>query len=231
MNVDLIKSYQVEAAHALPPGVATARVHGHSFEVDIVLSGECDPQLGWLIDYAEVTNCFEETYAALDHHFLNEVEGMTDPSIEGMRAWLRERLAELLPDFKDVHVRIRGECAFNPVRLEADSALGLPARIGFGFEAAHALPRLPETHKCYRLHGHSFLVEVAAKNLDGLIPSLKGVYDALDHRCLNDIDGLSNPTSEVVSRWIWEHLSKDHADLEAVIVAETCTARCVYHGQ
>jgi len=111
----------------------------------------------------------------------------------------------------------------------------------FQFEAAHLLPLLPKKHKCRRLHGHSFQVEiVVAGPLD---PKLGWVMDyadmtevfgpiwkRLDHRYLNEIAGLENPTSENVAAWIWKQLKPRLPLLTEVIVAETCTARCVFRG-
>ncbi|MDX2114672.1 MAG: 6-carboxytetrahydropterin synthase QueD [Planctomycetota bacterium] len=111
----------------------------------------------------------------------------------------------------------------------------------FGFEAAHWLPTFPEGHKCRRLHGHSFMVEVV---VEGEVPPETGylidfadirraidpVQKALDHFCLNEIEGLSNPTSEMLARWIWERLKGPLPILVEVVVHETCTSRCSYRG-
>ncbi len=111
----------------------------------------------------------------------------------------------------------------------------------FGFEAAHRLPRVPEGHKCARLHGHSFRVEVHVEGpLDpGLVwvidfADLKAawqpVHDALDHRYLNDVEGLENPTSENLASWIWERLVRGGLPVSRIVVRETCTSGCVYEG-
>lgn len=111
----------------------------------------------------------------------------------------------------------------------------------FSFEAAHWLPTFPEGHKCRRLHGHSFQVEVI---VEGDMPVARGylvdygdiksaiepVEAALDHRCLNEISGLENPTSELIAAWIWDRLEAALPLLAEVIVEETCTTRCVYRG-
>ena len=112
----------------------------------------------------------------------------------------------------------------------------------FTLECAHRLPRVPEGHKCARMHGHSFRVTVrVAGELDERLGWLQDyaelsrafapVHEALDHRCLNDVQGLENPTSEVLARWIWERLRAELPLLAAVTVAETCTARCIYRGE
>ncbi len=235
MNVTLVKSYRFEAAHETLWGGAPC-LHGHSYLVEVVVGGECDPRLGWLMDYAEIGARFDGLYDAVDHHLLNEVEGLGDPTLEGLRQWLKTRLAERLERLQDVRVAITGAREFVAERLDAEAAVMLPDRVRFGFEAAHALPRLPEGHKCRRMHGHSFTVEIGA---DGVLDparsdvssTLRRVYDRLDHQCLNRIEGLDNPTSEEVCRWIWNDVSATLPGMESVIVAETCTARCTYHGQ
>jgi 6-pyruvoyltetrahydropterin/6-carboxytetrahydropterin synthase len=112
----------------------------------------------------------------------------------------------------------------------------------FQFEAAHLLPRLPKTHKCRRLHGHSFQVEVVVRGecdakLGWLIDyaeiskAFKPIWRRLDHRYLNQIPGLKNPTSENLAVWIWQRLRPKLPILSEIIVAETCNARCVYRGE
>ncbi len=112
----------------------------------------------------------------------------------------------------------------------------------FQFEAAHLLPRLPESHRCRRLHGHSFRAEIAVAgecdpDLGWLIDyaeitkRFKPLFEQLDHRYLNEVPGLDNPTSENIARWIWDRLKPRLPDLTEVVVAETCTARCIYRGE
>ncbi len=111
----------------------------------------------------------------------------------------------------------------------------------FTFEAAHSLPKFPEGHKCRRLHGHSFRVEVVvAGEVDpargylidygDIQAACEPVRAALDHRHLNEIDGLANPTAEVLASWIWRRLKPRLPLLASVVVHETCTSRCEYAG-
>ena len=125
--------------------------------------------------------------------------------------------------------------------LDPGFDMSLELRRTFQFEAAHLLPHLPADHKCRRLHGHSFRVEIAVTG--GLDPKLGWVMDyadiksafdplwqRLDHYYLNEIPGLENPTSENIAIWIWQQLKPRLPGLSEVVVAETCTARCIYRG-
>ncbi len=231
MKVELFKRFQFEAAHSTARGGdAAPKLHGHSYLVEVRLEGECREDLGWLVDYGEISDCFQPLFHQLDHHNLNEIEGLQDVTVAGVRRWIKERLTPAVAALKDVAVSVIGPCSYHPMVLPEEAEWDAPQRVRFGFEAAHALPNLPKTHKCSRMHGHSFRVEVGARDLIRLEDSLSRVYRELDHSCLNEIPGLHNATSEQISRWIWTRLAPDFPDLEAVIVAETCTARCVYRG-
>jgi len=111
----------------------------------------------------------------------------------------------------------------------------------FTFEAAHRLPNVPVDHKCARLHGHSFrarvTVEGAIGSASGWVVDFADIAEAceplraeLDHQYLNEIDGLENPTSEVIARWIWDRLAPHLRGLTAVTVQETCNAGVEYRG-
>lgn len=111
----------------------------------------------------------------------------------------------------------------------------------FGFESAHRLPNVPDGHKCGRLHGHSFRVRLTLRGEPGadtgwvmdfgdLKAAWKPLEETLDHRYLNEIPGLENPTSEVLARWIWDRMAPLLPELWAVSVRETCTAGCTYRG-
>ncbi|MGH7726365.1 MAG: 6-carboxytetrahydropterin synthase QueD [Candidatus Eiseniibacteriota bacterium] len=111
----------------------------------------------------------------------------------------------------------------------------------FRFEASHLLPNVPEDHKCRRLHGHSFRVAVRVEGevdprtgwvLDyaDIARAFEPVRLRLDHYHLNDIEGLANPTSEVLARWIWERLRPALPLLSSITVYETCNTSCTYRG-
>jgi 6-pyruvoyltetrahydropterin/6-carboxytetrahydropterin synthase len=109
------------------------------------------------------------------------------------------------------------------------------------FEAAHWLPRVAEGHRCRRIHGHSYLVTVV---VEGPVDEHSGwvvdyavleaatapVIGALDHRLLNEIDGLENPTSEAIARWIWDRVKPGLGPLVELRLHETHDTRCIYRG-
>jgi 6-pyruvoyltetrahydropterin/6-carboxytetrahydropterin synthase len=111
----------------------------------------------------------------------------------------------------------------------------------FTFEAAHRLTHVPEGHKCARLHGHSYRVEIHVTGpvgeTSGWVMDFQEIkdafapfYDQLDHHYLNEVDGLGNPTSENLSQWIWARLVTV-LPLAEVVVRETCTSGCIYRGE
>jgi 6-pyruvoyltetrahydropterin/6-carboxytetrahydropterin synthase len=113
------------------------------------------------------------------------------------------------------------------------------------FEAAHHLPHTPAEHKCHRVHGHSFEAEAAVSgdliqpegwimDFAELSDLLEGIRADLDHRLLNDIPGLENPTSEELARWIWLRLTPHLPDgvlLTRVSVRETCQSAVSYEAR
>jgi 6-pyruvoyltetrahydropterin/6-carboxytetrahydropterin synthase len=114
-------------------------------------------------------------------------------------------------------------------------------RKSFQIESAHRLPNVPAGHKCARLHGHSWVIEIVLEGPVGadtgwvmdfadVKAAFRPLYDQLDHHYLNDIPGLENPTSERLAIWIWERLKPELPLLSQVVIAETCTSRCAYRG-
>jgi 6-pyruvoyltetrahydropterin/6-carboxytetrahydropterin synthase len=112
----------------------------------------------------------------------------------------------------------------------------------FTIEAAHRLPNLPDDHKCSRLHGHSFRIEIHVSgdvdeatgwvvDFADISKAFKPLFESLDHHYLNEIEGLENPTSENLAKWVWQKLQKELPLLSSVVVQETCTAGCIYTGK
>lgn len=110
----------------------------------------------------------------------------------------------------------------------------------YRFEAAHFLPKVPPGHKCARMHGHSYMVEVV---IEGDVDPERGwlmdfaeideyaspIVRQLDHQVLNEIDGLANPTSELLAVWLWNKLAALPGLVE-LVVSETPSSRCIYRG-
>lgn len=108
MIVELSKKYHFEAAHALvsaPEGHRCRNTHGHTYEVEITVEGEVDPKFGWFLDYGDITSVVQPVIKQLDHHLLNEVEGLAIPTSENLCGWLWTRLEAGLPGLKEITVR------------------------------------------------------------------------------------------------------------------------------
>ena len=110
------------------------------------------------------------------------------------------------------------------------------------FEAAHRLPNVEAGHKCGRLHGHSFKTTIFVSgpvsetsgwiiDYSDISKAFNPIWEQLDHHYLNEIEGLDNPTSEVLVRWIWQRLKPQLPQLSKVLVNETCTSGCIYQGE
>jgi 6-pyruvoyltetrahydropterin/6-carboxytetrahydropterin synthase len=105
--LEIFKSFTLESAHRLPnvpAGHKCARVHGHSFRVEIHVRGPLHPQLGWVMDFADVKDAFEPLFRQLDHHYLNDVPGLENPTSEHLARWIWQRLQPVLPQLSAVVV-------------------------------------------------------------------------------------------------------------------------------
>src|SRR5262249_34866569 len=90
-TMDVFKSFTIEAAHSLPnvsPEHKCGRLHGHSFKVDVLVRGSVEEHTGWVVDYAEIKRAFQPLYEQLDHHHLNELEGLKNPTSENLARWI-----------------------------------------------------------------------------------------------------------------------------------------------
>lgn len=111
----------------------------------------------------------------------------------------------------------------------------------YEFEAAHQLPKVPPEHPCYRVHGHSYKVVIRVQDeVDeetGWVMDFAAIDEhvlplvaKLDHRLLNDVPGLENPTCELLAAWMWQRLTPRLPGLVEIEIAETRDARCIYRG-
>lgn len=105
--MEIYKEFVFEAAHRLPnvpEGHKCARLHGHSFKIRLYVEGEVDPHLGWVIDFADIKRAFKPYYEILDHNYLNEIEGLENPTAENLARWIWARMKPALPILSKVEV-------------------------------------------------------------------------------------------------------------------------------
>ena len=117
MRARLSKDFHFEAAHTLPrlpEGHQCRQLHGHSFKVEIVVEGEVDPEIGWVYDHSEISVAMEPVIEALDHAYLNDIEGLEQPTIETLAGWIWRRLEPTLPGLREViiHETPKARCIF-----------------------------------------------------------------------------------------------------------------------
>lgn len=108
MMTDIFKDFVIEAAHRLPnvpAGHKCSRLHGHSFNIRVVVEGDLDDSLGWVMDFADVSAAVAPFISQLDHHYLNEVEGLENPTSENIAKWLWQRLQPRLNGLSKIEVK------------------------------------------------------------------------------------------------------------------------------
>ncbi|HZR02380.1 MAG TPA: 6-carboxytetrahydropterin synthase [Burkholderiales bacterium] len=215
----------------LPPDHRARRLHGHSYlaKVRAVLPEGWAPFAGGGVStlHARLAACV----AHLDYRHLNEV--IEHPTDENLTRWVRARIDA--PAIRQVGIQSTADCG---VDMDAEGHVHVWRR--YRFESAHQLPNVPGGHKCGRMHGHGFEVIVHADqdlgdgalsvDYDHLDTLWAPLHAQLDHVCLNDIEGLHNPTSEVISHWIWQRLKPHLPELSWVTVYETGSCGAHFDG-
>lgn len=112
----------------------------------------------------------------------------------------------------------------------------------FHFDAAHYLPNVPEEHKCRALHGHTYQLTIfitdALATKEGWVmdfaiikQKIKTILAEIDHKLLNEVEGLENPTCEHVTIWLWKKIKTAIPALEKIELYETPTSGAVYSGE
>jgi len=119
MPFTLIRKYQIEAAHRLPhlpDGHKCKRLHGHSFHIEIVVRGDADPKLGWVVDYGVMDELFQPLFDRLDHRFLNEIPGLENPTSEMLALWIHRELASSLTGLAEIRISetCQESCIYSP---------------------------------------------------------------------------------------------------------------------
>ena len=103
--MEIYKEFTFEAAHRLPnvpEGHKCARLHGHSFRVTIFVEAPVDEHADWVMDFADVKSAFKPTLDRLDHYYLNEIEGLENPTRENLARWIWRELKPVLPQLSKV---------------------------------------------------------------------------------------------------------------------------------
>ncbi len=106
--MEIFKEFRIEAAHRLPnvpPGHKCSRLHGHSFRIEVHVSGEAGAESGWIMDFADLSDAFQPLHAQLDHNYLNEIEGLENPTSENLARWTWRRMKPALPLLSKIVVR------------------------------------------------------------------------------------------------------------------------------
>jgi 6-pyruvoyltetrahydropterin/6-carboxytetrahydropterin synthase len=125
MQVELTRIFHFEAAHRLPnlpPEHKCHRLHGHGYEVEVAVAGEVDPSQGWYVDYNDIKRVVRPLVEQLDHVYLNEIQGLENPTSENVAAWLWQRVVPELPGLAWIRISEtrRSGCVFRgpgaPVR-------------------------------------------------------------------------------------------------------------------
>jgi 6-pyruvoyltetrahydropterin/6-carboxytetrahydropterin synthase len=105
VNVRLVHEFKFESAHRLPkvpPGHKCARLHGHSFKVELTIAGPVNPETGWLIDFGELADLWAPVNAKLDHNYLNDIPGLENPTSEVLAVWIWGQMKPVLPSLVQV---------------------------------------------------------------------------------------------------------------------------------
>lgn len=216
----------------LPEGHRCRGIHGHSFQASVF----SELRDGWAPfpggEVSALRKRMEEVTEPLNYVDLNKL--IDQPTDENIARWIRERLA--LPGVDRIAVQ---STRHQGVDIDRDGVAHVWRR--YKFQAAHQLPHVPLGHKCGRMHGHGFEVIVHANQALGS-RSLSIDYDRIDelwaplhfevnYRCLNAIGGLENPTSELISSWLWDRLKPVLPELSWVTVFETASCGANFDGR
>lgn len=226
----------------MPAGHRARALHGHSYAAQL----RCALPDDWAefpgAEVPQLDAALRRAVAPLDYAFLNQQ--VAQPTDENLARWVRARLAdEGVPGIGQVGIQ---STAHSGVDLDAADRAHLWRR--YAFESAHRLPNVPAGHKCGRLHGHGFEAIVHAQadlaasshadhaidyavDYDHLDALWAPLHEELDHRCLNDLAGLANPTSELISSWLWQRLAPLLPELSWVTVYETASSGANFDGR
>lgn len=117
----IYKEFRFESAHRLPnvpAGHKCARLHGHSFRAKICVEGNIDQARGWVMDFADIDKVFKPLWRQLDHHYLNDIEGLENPTSENLAVWIWQRLKPNLPELHSIEIKetCTSGCIYQPIK-------------------------------------------------------------------------------------------------------------------
>ena len=207
------------------------RTHGHSFRASV----HAALPHGWPSfqggEVAQLREHMTQALAPLDYRDLNTI--IEQPTDENIARWVRARLSA-----ENIERLAVQSTADQGVDLDRHGMAHVWRR--YRFQSAHRLPNVPAGHKCGRMHGHGFEAIVHANqdlgtralsiDYDRLDALWAPLHAQLDHRCLNDIAGLSNPTSELIASWLWAQLKPVLPELSWITVYETASCGANFDG-
>jgi 6-pyruvoyltetrahydropterin/6-carboxytetrahydropterin synthase len=215
----------------LPIGHRARNLHGHSFLARMVTECPNNSTESVSDKSNQIKDLFGKTVARLDYALLNDL--MEVPTDENLARWVRKQLS--LPEISTIGIQSASDQG-----VDLDSRDNAHTWCKFRFEAAHKLPNVPPGHQCGRMHGHGFEVIIHAEeglgsadlgiDFDQIRQCWEPIQSCLHHSCLNEIEGLENPTSEMLCAWIWKRLKPVLGSLSWVTVYETVTAGCHFDG-
>jgi 6-pyruvoyltetrahydropterin/6-carboxytetrahydropterin synthase len=215
----------------LPQGHRSRRLHGHSFIAKIRATVPRESVRFPGAEVAFLQHMLATSVAPLDYELLNSQ--VTTPTDENIARWIRGKLP--LPEIESIGVQSTVD---EGVDLDRNEKAHVWRR--YAFQAAHQLPNVPYGHKCGRMHGHGFEVIIHANqdlrgreigvDYDHIDALWAPIFAELNYACLNDLGGLENPTSELISSWIWKRLKPQLPELSWVTVYETATCGAHFDG-
>jgi 6-pyruvoyltetrahydropterin/6-carboxytetrahydropterin synthase len=195
--------------------------HGFTVQVAAALPTAWAPYTGG--EVAELQRRLKAVVAPLHNRLLNDT--LPEPDDAALARWINQRLA--LPGPARTSVQRNAHEGVHLLPL-ADGSQQAQTWRRYRFQSAHRLPNVPLGHKCGRMHGHGFeAIVLAAQPAQVIDEAWAPLHMRLNYRCLNDLPGLHNPTSEMLASWLWQHLHAQLPGLQGVTVFET--ASCGAH--
>ena len=209
--------------HSLPTGHRALGLHGHGFQATVY----AELPAGWAefagSEVQSLRQRLQQCLRPLDYADLNGL--MAEPGDSEIALWIAESLA--VPGLQRVALH-------STPTQGVDLIPGAPLQTWrrYRFQAAHRLPRVALGHKCGRMHGHAFeaIVHASGVSADRIDALWAPLHMQLNYQCLNEIEGMDNPTSELLSSWIWARLQTDLPGLCGVTVFETGSCGAHFDG-